>query len=74
MRVRSGGEGALDWVPADGGVITFDRGGDQGGVVRCVTNLSGQPVDLPPHAEVLLASGPLVDGQLPPDTTAWLRA
>ena len=79
LRMRShegalGGEGALDWVTADGGVITFDRGGDQGGVVRCVTNLSGRPVDLPPHAEVLLASDPLVGGQLPPDTTAWLRA
>jgi alpha-glucosidase len=40
--------------------------------VRCVANLSAAPIALPPHATVLLASGPLTDGQLPPDTTAWL--
>jgi alpha-glucosidase len=70
---------ALDWVKAEGGVIAFDRGADQAGAdhgrpVRCVANLSGQSVGLPPHAEILLASGPLADGKLPPDTTAWLRA
>jgi alpha-glucosidase len=42
--------------------------------VRCVANLSAVPVGLPPHASVLLASGPLADGLLPPDTTAWLQA
>ena len=41
--------------------------------MRCVTNLSAEPVGLPPHAAVLLASGPLDGGLLPPDTTAWLR-
>ena len=41
--------------------------------VRCVANLSAAPVALPPHASVLLASGPLDDGLLPPDTTVWLR-
>jgi alpha-glucosidase len=41
--------------------------------VRCVANLSGQPVALPPGM-VLLASGPLDGGLLPPDTTAWLQA
>jgi alpha-glucosidase len=41
--------------------------------VRCVANLSAGPVELPPHDAVLLTSGPLTgDGQLPPDTTAWL--
>ena len=44
-----------------------------GGGVRCVANLSGGPVDLPPHAAVLLASGPLTgDGKLPTDTAVWL--
>ena len=38
-----------------------------------MTNLSAEPVPLPPHAAVLLASGPLDDGLLPPDTTVWLR-
>jgi alpha-glucosidase len=41
--------------------------------VRCVANLSADPVTLPPRASVLLASGPLDGGLLPPDTTAWLR-
>ncbi|MFY9999602.1 MAG: DUF3459 domain-containing protein, partial [Trebonia sp.] len=48
-------------------------GGDADGGVRCVANLSASPVELPPHAAVLLTSGPLADdGLLPPDTTAWL--
>jgi alpha-glucosidase len=29
-------------------------------------------VTLPPHNKVLLASGPIEDGKLPPDTAAWL--
>jgi alpha-glucosidase len=41
--------------------------------VRCVANLSAGPVALPPDASVLLVSGPLDGGLLPPDTTAWLR-
>ena len=39
----------------------------------CVANLSGVPVPLIEHTAVLLASGPLTDGLLPPDTTVWLR-
>ena len=76
------GDGPMTWLPvADGGVLAFDRvpsapgtsGGDADGGVRCVANLSAGPVELPPHAAVLLTSGPLADdGQLPPDTTAWL--
>ena len=38
---------------------------------RCVTNLSDGAVPLP-AGEVLLTSGPLEDGLLGPDTTAWL--
>ena len=69
----------MTWLPvADGGVLAFDRvpavPGAPAGVVRCVANLSADPVELPPHAAVLLTSGPLTDGQLPPDTTAWLGA
>ncbi|MBM7808005.1 alpha-glucosidase [Geodermatophilus bullaregiensis] len=37
-----------------------------------VTNFSDADVDLP-AGEVLLASGPLPGGVLPPDTTVWLR-
>jgi alpha-glucosidase len=70
-----------------GGADTGDAGaggagaGDAGGAgtggrrvsVRCVANLSAEPVALPPRASVLLASGPLDGGLLPPDTTVWLR-
>jgi alpha-glucosidase len=38
-----------------------------------VVNFGQQPTALPPHRAVLLASGPLADAQLPPDTAAWLR-
>ena len=51
------------------------HGGEQGAgtTARCVANLSAAPVPLPPHADVLLSSGPLEGGLLPPDTTALLR-
>jgi alpha-glucosidase len=48
-------------------VLAFDRGG-----VACVANLSAAPVELP-AGEVVLASGPVSGGLLPPDTSAWLR-
>jgi alpha-glucosidase len=42
--------------------------------VTCVVNLSAKPAELPAHAGVLLASGPLATGdRLPPDTAVWLR-
>ena len=63
------GDGLMHWRPAPGGVLAFDRGD-----LSCVANLSSAPVALPPHAAVLLASGPLDDGLLPPDTAVWLRA
>jgi alpha-glucosidase len=51
-------------------VLAFDRGG-----VACVANLSPAPVELPQGLgdEILLASGPVSGGLLPPDTAAWLR-
>lgn len=59
---------SLTWsddVPA--GVLRFDRTDRW----RCVTNLTGATVDLPP-GEVLLSSSPLDGGRLGPDTTVWL--
>ncbi|MER7779105.1 glycoside hydrolase family 13 protein [Streptomyces sp. NPDC096191] len=59
---------SLTWsddVPA--GVLQFDRTDRW----RCVTNLTGETVDLP-AGEVLLSSSPLDDGRLGPDTTVWL--
>jgi alpha-glucosidase len=58
-------EANLLWHDSPDDVVDFTgRGG-----IRCVVNLGGHPVPVP--AEPLLASGPLVDGQLPPDTAAW---
>ena len=59
---------ALTWA-ADGppGVLDFARHDGW----RCVTNLSDTAVTLP-EGEVLVASGPLEDGLLGPDTTVWL--
>ncbi len=63
------GDGPMSWLPAEPGVLAFARGA---GGFACVVNLSGSPVALP-AGELVLASDPVVDGQLPPDTTAWLR-
>jgi len=59
----------MTWGPAPEGVLAFDRGT----AVRCVANLSSDAVPLPADATVLITSGPLSSGLLPPDTTAWLR-
>jgi alpha-glucosidase len=62
------GEGRLTWDDdAPAGVLSFTR--DPG--FRCVVNLGTAPIDLP-AGEVLLASEPLVDGELPVDATVWL--
>jgi alpha-glucosidase len=65
------GEGPMTWQSSADGVLIFDRGTGLN-AVRCIANLSAVPVALP-EAPVLLASGPLARGALPPDTTAWLR-
>jgi alpha-glucosidase len=63
------GDGSMTWLPSAEGVLAFDRGGS----VRCVSNLSAASVELPSHRAVILASGRLDGGMLPPDTTVWLR-
>ena len=63
------GDGALRWLDAPEGVLAFARGER----FACLLNLSGGAVALPPHDGVLLASGPLERGLLPPDSAAWLR-
>ncbi|MEV5339591.1 glycoside hydrolase family 13 protein [Streptomyces sp. NPDC052676] len=56
----------LEDVPE--GVLAFARTDGW----RCLANLSGEPVPLPP-GELLISSAPLADdGVLPPDTTVWL--
>ncbi|MEV0602006.1 glycoside hydrolase family 13 protein [Streptomyces sp. NPDC050315] len=72
LRVRRGhpalGDGTLTWLDAPEGVLALRR---EPGFV-CVVNLSPEPYTLPEHDAVLLASGPLTDGLLPPDHAAWL--
>ena len=63
------GDGPLTWRDAADGVLVFERGER----FVSVTNLSAAPVDLPDHVAILLSSSPLAGGQLPPDSTAWLR-
>jgi alpha-glucosidase len=58
----------LSWVDSEASVLHFERSGG----VACVTNFGTEPVTLP-DGELLLSSVELADGQLPSDTTAWLR-
>ncbi|MFR9722147.1 glycoside hydrolase family 13 protein [Streptomyces sp. MS19] len=68
----------LRWLtPADDGAGVLDFG--RGETFRCVANLGQEPVALPDHAGVLLASGPLTPDMaggtlLPADTCVWLTA
>ena len=68
------GDGALEWLPNEPGVLAFSRGS---GFVS-ITNLSTHPIDLPAHHQVLLVSTELEEAgdgihRLAPDSTAWLR-
>ncbi|MFD7470104.1 glycoside hydrolase family 13 protein [Streptomyces tendae] len=64
------GDGPMTWLPSDNGVLAFAR---TDGLV-CVVNLGDHSVELPRHAELLLASAQLdADGRLPGDTAVWLR-
>jgi alpha-glucosidase len=58
----------LEWYGAPAGCFAFRR--KSGGLV-CALNTSASPIALPP-GELLLSSGPLVDGKLPADAAAWL--
>jgi alpha-glucosidase len=63
---------AFAWLPAPDGVLCYRRGAD----VTVMINVSGRPVELPPHEEILAASDRLAggpEGLLPPDTGVWLR-
>ncbi|HLU72070.1 MAG TPA: glycoside hydrolase family 13 protein [Nonomuraea sp.] len=58
----------LEWLEPAGDVLVFARG-----PLVCALNCGTGPAPLPPHEDVLLASGPLDGGALPPDTAVWLR-
>ncbi len=63
------GDGDMRWLPAPASVLAFQR--EPG--FACMVNMSTVDVALPEGVEVLLASGPLPAGALPPDTAVWLR-
>ncbi|MEM8925242.1 MAG: glycoside hydrolase family 13 protein [Actinomycetota bacterium] len=51
-------------------VVAYRRGSG----LTCVVNVGTAAVELPPHDELLLSSGPMGEAtSLPPDTAAWLR-
>jgi alpha-glucosidase len=58
----------VEWYGAPPGCFAFRR---KGGGLICALNTSPAPVPVPP-GEVLLASHPLIEGQLPPDAAVWL--
>ena len=71
LRIRRSrlGDGTLTWIPLGEDVLAFRR--ESG--LTCVVNLGPEPVRLPEHQAVELASGPIDGGALPPDTAVWLR-
>ena len=62
------GTGDMGWLDLTPQALVFTR--DPG--FACAVNLGTAPTPMPPHRDVLLASGPLDDGALPPDTGVWL--
>jgi alpha-glucosidase len=57
----------FEWLTAPSDAVIFRS---RGGLV-CALNAGERPMALP-DGELIFASAPLVDGQLPPDTAAWL--
>ena len=71
-RERSLGRGALAEVEGLGEqVLGYVVTAPDGVRTLVLANLSPSPVPLPEGATVLVASGPLEDGQVPTDTTVW---
>jgi alpha-glucosidase len=65
-RVEFDGDG-VEWLDESGDTVIFRR---PGGLI-CALNGGASPVPLPP-GELMLASAPLQEGKLPPDSAAWL--
>jgi alpha-glucosidase len=67
----TGGDGStsMRWLASPDGALFFAR---EPGFLFAA-NLGASPVALPPHSEVLAISGELdAEGELPPNTAAWL--
>jgi alpha-glucosidase len=63
------GDDALCWLPSAESTLAFTRGAS----FTCIVNFGPARVELPPGADVLIASSELEGGALPHDTTVWLR-
>ncbi|MGL5441268.1 MAG: DUF3459 domain-containing protein, partial [[Mycobacterium] stephanolepidis] len=59
---------SLEWYGSPPGALAFRV---KGGGLTCALNVSSDLVDLP-AGEVILTSGPLVNGKLPRNTAAWI--
>lgn len=59
-------EDRIDWLSAPDGVLAFRRG-----ALVCVLNAGEHPVELS-EGTVILTSGPLTAGLLPPATAVWM--
>jgi alpha-glucosidase len=59
--------GSFVWLESPPGSLLFARD-----TVVCAVNVDADAFE-PPEGEVLLASGPLADGRLPRDASAWIR-
>jgi alpha-glucosidase len=69
LGIGADGSTSMRWLEAPDDTLFFTR---EPGFVFAA-NLGAAPVPLPPHSEVLLASGQLdADGALPPNTAVWL--
>jgi alpha-glucosidase len=64
-----GDDAGLRWLPSSESVLAFARGER----FTCIVNFGPDPVELPAAADVLIASDELEGGELPRDTTVWLR-
>jgi alpha-glucosidase len=70
LRIRRDrlGDGTATWIPLGDEVLAFAR--ESG--LTCVVNLGPEPVRLPEHQRICLASGTVDGGLLPTDTAVWL--
>ncbi len=61
------GDGTLTWLDAPAQVLHFTRKPEFG----CLVNLSGEVVALPEGVAILVASAPVIDGRVEPETAVW---
>jgi alpha-glucosidase len=62
------GDGEMTWIDSPPEILLFHREPD----LMCAVNLGDTDWPLPVHNRVLLASEPLSDQKLAPDTAVWL--